>query len=192
MRYKRCSHCIEFKGFNEFYADARASDGRQSRCKKCHAIGTNSWAKNNPEKRKKILTLSAKRNRGTRREYERERLKNPTIKLLCNLRKRVSVLLRGKNKSAKTLDLIGCSAEQFKEWIEAQFESWMNWDNYGTGWEIDHIKPCSAFDLAHTGDQRACFNFSNCQPLSLGVNRSKRDKWNELDWRSKPKILATP
>ena len=41
----------------------------------------------------------------------------------------------------------------------------MSWDNHGDIWEIDHILPCSSFDLTKLEEQQKCFHFSNHQPL---------------------------
>ena len=41
----------------------------------------------------------------------------------------------------------------------------MDWKNWGTVWEIDHIKPCSSFDLTNLDHQKQCFNFKNTQVL---------------------------
>ena len=41
----------------------------------------------------------------------------------------------------------------------------MTWQNYGDGWHIDHIHPCAAFDLTDPEQQKACFHWSNLQPL---------------------------
>jgi len=51
------------------------------------------------------------------------------------------------------------------------------WDNYGSGWHIDHIRPCSSFDLSDEEQQRACFHHSNLQPLWVKDNLEKGSKW---------------
>jgi hypothetical protein len=58
--------------------------------------------------------------------------------------------------------------------LEAQFRDGMSWDNYGRyGWHIDHIIPCSSFDLTDTDQQRKCFHYTNLQPLWAHENLSK-------------------
>jgi hypothetical protein len=54
----------------------------------------------------------------------------------------------------------------------------MSWKNYGK-WHIDHIRPCSSFDLSDPQQQRTCFNYSNLQPLWAKDNLNKS---NKLDW----------
>lgn len=53
----------------------------------------------------------------------------------------------------------------------------MTWANYGkSGWHIDHIKPCASFDLSDPDQQKACFHYSNLQPLWAFDNLSKGAK----------------
>ena len=73
----------------------------------------------------------------------------------------------GNHKSAPTMELVGCSQSELRAKFEAMFRDGMSWSNYGgnEGWEIDHIKPCTAFDLSKPIEQSKCFHFSNLQPL---------------------------
>lgn len=48
----------------------------------------------------------------------------------------------------------------------------MNWENYGQ-WHIDHRLPCASFDLTQPDQQKACFHFSNQQPLWKRDNLAK-------------------
>lgn len=49
----------------------------------------------------------------------------------------------------------------------------MNWNNYGTYWNIDHIEPCCSFDLTIKENQQKCFNYKNCRPLLVSENAAK-------------------
>jgi hypothetical protein len=51
----------------------------------------------------------------------------------------------------KTIEILGCTYEYFKIYIESKFEDWMNWENQGKyngelnfGWDMDHIIPISS------------------------------------------------
>ena len=83
--------------------------------------------------------------------------------------------LDGKNKSKSTFELLGCSVDKFKVYLEGRFDDNMNWNNYGSYWELDHIIPCSAFDLVNSDEQKKCFHYSNVRPLSVYENRQKSD-----------------
>lgn len=109
-----------------------------------------------------------------KKEWERSQRHDPKFKLTRNLRRRVHHALKGRSKSAKTFDLIGCSVEDFKQHIESLWLEGMSWENYGpTGWHIDHIKECHTFDLLDPQQQRECFHYSNQRPLWAKDNLSR-------------------
>ena len=51
----------------------------------------------------------------------------------------------------------------------------MTWENHGE-WHIDHIKPCSSFNLIDIEEQKQCFHYSNLQPLWKIDNLTKGSK----------------
>lgn len=61
-----------------------------------------------------------------------------------------------------------------KKHLEKQFQNGMTWKNHTKdGWHIDHIIPCSFFDLSDPEQQKECFNYKNLQPLWAEDNLSK-------------------
>jgi len=103
---------------------------------------------------------------------------NLNYKLSHNLRIRVRLALQNKDKTKRTLELLGCSIDFLKQHLEAKFQPGMNWNNYGYyGWHVDHIRPCASFDLSKSEEQRKCFNYTNLQPLWAKDNFSKKDKY---------------
>ncbi len=113
-------------------------------------------------------------------EYYRDKFKNDhEFRMKKILKNRIIEAIRrskGK-KTGKTTEMLGCTIKKFKEHIESQFKDGMTWGNYGiTGWHIDHIVPCAAFDLTDPYQQKLCFNYTNLQPLMALENILKRDK----------------
>jgi hypothetical protein len=95
------------------------------------------------------------------------------------LRHRVHQAIKHGYKSAPTLELIGCTIDEVRAHLEAQFLPGMTWDNWtSNGWHIDHIQPCATFDLTDQAQQRECFHWSNLQPLWASDNCAKRDNPN--------------
>lgn len=84
----------------------------------------------------------------------------------------------GGRKSGTVVDLLGCSVGDFKKHIEAQWSEKMNWDNHGTYWHIDHIRPLVSFDMTITEEQFKAFHFSNTQPLIALDNLRKGGRWD--------------
>jgi hypothetical protein len=114
---------------------------------------------------------------GKKAKYERERRKNdPNYKLARNLRNRVWSMMKNISKSDSTLNLLGCTIDEFKKYIENLFTEGMTWENYGKGknkWNLDHYVPCSYFDLTDPEQQKICFHYFNIQPLWSCLNSSK-------------------
>lgn len=115
-----------------------------------------------------------------RRKYEKEKRKSDmNFKLKANISRRIREKMSATGgKKDKTCNLIGCSIYQLECHIEKKFEEYMNWSNYGN-WHIDHIIPCNAFDLNNEFEKRACFHYTNLQPLWASDNIKKGDKYCE-------------
>jgi hypothetical protein len=113
--------------------------------------------------------------------YYKVRRKNDIIfKLSGDIRTRINEALKENLKSKRTLDLLGCSVEFLKKHLESQFKPGMTWDNHTIhGWHIDHIKPCTKFDLNKVEEQKKCFHYSNLQPLWAKENLYKGNKCYE-------------
>lgn len=98
--------------------------------------------------------------------------KNPHTKLANRVRDRINRVLKGTRKSDKTFNLVGCTPQELKVWLEAKFKPGMSWENRSE-WHVDHIKPCALFDLINPEQQKLCFHYTNLQPLWASENLSK-------------------
>lgn len=102
--------------------------------------------------------------------------KDPNLRMKKTLGTRLRHALNGLLKSAKTLELLGCTIEFLREHLEKQFVPGMTWENYGPVWHVDHILPCAEFHLQHSEEQEICFHWTNLQPLFAAENLSKGDR----------------
>jgi hypothetical protein len=141
---------------------------------------TSKYNKNYYEKNKKeILRHKASLEyRKLQREYERNKYQNNlSYRILSSLRSRLRLAVKNNIKQEKTKELIGCDIEYLKTYLANKFQEGMTWENYGKyGWHIDHIIPCSSFDMSDPEQQRKCFHYTNLQPLWAKDNISKSDK----------------
>lgn len=113
------------------------------------------------------------------KKYKTERSKtDPLFRLTQTIRTRIGDSLRRKNftKKSRTYEILGCSFEQFKTYIESKFESWMTWDNYGKyngqlnyGWDFDHIIPL--ITAVAENEIIKLNHYTNFQPLCSKTNR---------------------
>lgn len=85
-------------------------------------------------------------NKDQKNTYMRNRRKTDlNCRLVGSLRARVYNTVKKGYKSARTLELLGCTTEHLKMHLESQFDCHMTWENYGAYWHIDHIRPCASF-----------------------------------------------
>jgi len=138
------------------------------------------WNIRNPERVKK-----------NKRDYENNKVKiNPQYKLTKSIRYNIwrslkSILGDDYYKSKRTEEILGCTFEEFKIYIESLFEPWMNWENKGDpkdgilefnkNWDLDHITPSSS--ACNEEEIIRLNHYTNFQPLCSKVNREiKRNR----------------
>lgn len=196
---KTCSCCKKILPLEDFHKSKKDKDGRFYECKSCHNEYRRKKFKENsksPEFRQKMYEKSKKwrkenpdkikRKRYKYRKYSKEYYKkygkkryNTDIqyKLKSNFSVAIRKVLKGIQKSGKIFSYLGCSAEEFKEYIESKFTEGMSWENRGpNGWHIDHIIPYNAFDLTKEEDRKKCLHYTNTQPLWAVENIKKGNK----------------
>lgn len=139
---------------------------------------------------KKYQKDNKDRIRKQKREYIRERRRtDPNFKLRNNVSRLIAYLLET-NSSSKNgescLQYLPYTIDELKFHLEALFESWMTWKNWGVydskiwddndsntwRWQIDHIIPHSTFKYTSMDSQefRDCWALSNLRPLSAKRN----------------------
>lgn len=95
---------------------------------------------------------------------------------------KLNQILKGKTKQSKLLSkYIDCSFNEFINWMKYQLEPNMTFENYGSEWHIDHVKPCSSFDFTKDNEIMDCMSWKNLRPCWKQENLKKSDKIdNEL------------
>ena len=138
------------------------------------------WKEENPDKVKKhwenfksnsdkYKTASKKwnsENRDRINELLKEKRKqDPKFRLRESILALINHHLQQKSKS--TNEYLGCSYEEYHLYLENKFKNQMNWNNYGTYWEIDHTIPLS---------KGGSFHYTNTSPMTITENRQKSNK----------------
>lgn len=153
-------------------------------CKECQKEKLYEWRKDNPEKFHAICK--------TYRSKEGYREKNSAYKRQAyhsspqdKASRKYRTMLRdfifktdGEPKK-RALKIIGCSREYMRDWLEFNFKIGMTWDSYGSVWNLDHIKPCSSFDLTEDDQVEQCFAWSNTAPVYCKDNLKKFNKQDD-------------
>ena len=127
------------------------------------------WEKNNPDKikiysKRKYVKHKDKFIKNSMK-WNYNKLETDTLfKLKSLLRSRIYNFLKSKgfSKNSSTEQIIGCSKEYLKEYLENKFTDGMSWDNQGK-WHIDHIIPLSSAN--NEEEIYKLFHYTNLQPL---------------------------
>lgn len=143
LDYRVCRCCFKKKKVSEFSPHSGCKLGRQSKCKSCRA------------------------------DWESDRkITDKTYRIIHSIRNRIRIAIKKNVKSSSSFNLLGCNISFLKEYLSKKFISGMSWENHGL-WHIDHIIPCSSFNLALESEQKKCFHYTNLQPLWAKDNLSK-------------------
>lgn len=194
---KKCTKCNKEKRLNQFHVSQIFKDKHNNWCKDCmkkyHKIYASSekgkliiylniknWTNKNREKARLKSNKWKKHNRKKinkyRKEYDTKKRKTDmNFRIEQNLRSRIRMAIKNKVKFTSTKNLIGCSIEFLRKYLQNKFTKGMNWSNCGK-WHVDHIKPCCKFNLTKESEQLKCFHYKNLQPLWAKDNLIKGAK----------------
>lgn len=191
--FRICSTCDKEKEINNFGKCKKGINGISPRCKRCVCERAKIDRDKNRDKirlRQKIKIKTdekfrLKRNLQSKKykekdkekwkkysnEYNKKRLAtDPAFKLKHNLRVDFGDFIRRGTKVKSVIKLIGCEINDFRIYLENQFDLKMNWDNYGSYWHLDHIVPQSLFNHLNQKEIELCYNYHNFQPLEANMN----------------------
>lgn len=217
---KICFTCKVKKPSTAFSGDSMSRDGLYSDCKACYnkkaavrrAAGgeklkeaarkrAREWYQKNKEHVKAYQRKYNKENKEKVKKrqdaYVKEKYRtDPNFKLGFVLRRRLRVALRRQyvlKKFKNTFDLLGCSLDDFKTYFRKKFTKGMTWELFLQGKiHIDHIIPCSHFDLDDPTEQKQCFYATNLRPMWGPDNLTKSDKIDYEKDADSLKTVLTP
>lgn len=174
---KICSDCKIPQPKENYYKNSYMWDGVKNICKECDRARSKAKDKNKEKERRRIKYLKYKeREIRSDNAYKLKRMQNdPGFKMLRKLRDRHSKAVKaaGMNKRFRTTEVLGCTAEELKQYIEKQFKGNMNWENYGKVWHIDHIYPLALIDWNNSLEVARYCHYTNLQPLTVQENLTK-------------------
>tara|TARA_A200000159_G_C7238987_1_gene303677 strand:- start:176 stop:832 length:657 start_codon:yes stop_codon:yes gene_type:complete len=188
--HKTCTKCGQCEKHNK---DKSKRDGLQTQCVQCYKAHYEERKDEILAQQKKYYEehKDEKNARGKKRYQENKQQINAkkvvynrnryqtddAYRLLQNCRARLNDALKGNLKTAKTLELIGCTPDELLEHLERTMSPEVRARrDEGVDIVVDHIIPCAAFDFSIAEHQRVCFNYTNLQYLDAPTNMSKSDK----------------
>jgi hypothetical protein len=192
---KKCKKCNIEKSLDNFWNKSNEPDGKHRYCTTCqkesgkvyyHTSGRkdSDYYKTYRDQNKEYFNQYSNTHYHSKKELYREwnRTKYQTdlgFKLKHVTAARISQALKTYQtlKKDRTIEYLGCTMDEYTQYLEQMFTPDMNWDNYGEYWEIDHIKPIDAFDLNDEDQLYEAFNYINTQPLKKKDNREKSNKF---------------
>ena len=138
---------------------------------------SNKWKANNPEKRDKCRKDNPRYRAVCAKRHRSRRANDLNFRMKANIASAMSSALTRGRKVSHTTELLGCSIEELRDYLERLFLPGMTWGNYGKdGWHIDHIIPLSYFDMSNPEQQKRAWHYTNLQPLWAKDNIRKSNK----------------
>lgn len=156
---KICNKCNVDKNITQFKTNYKSSDNYFHMCIDC--MPKNMWTK--------------EKQRESHKKYSEKQDVKLMRSLRCSQNSRIKAAFKsiGSTKTNKTIEYLGCTIEFLKQWFEYLMKDTnMSWDNY-SDWQIDHVKPCKAFNLTDEDEIKECFSWKNLQPLPKLENIKK-------------------
>ena len=150
---KKCNKTLTLTNFRSHHHSCRECERQRARewkaANKEHTLQyTREWKKANKEH---VSVYNSNYSIENRQEIQKRstayhimRYHNDIkFKLAIQMRKKISRVVKNKNNRASkhALELLGCTQCFFKAWLEYNFTTDMNFENYGKVWHIDHVIP---------------------------------------------------
>ena len=106
----------------------------------------------------------------------RERRRNdPILRLKDAIRGSIRAYLGSKKtRRSATFEIVGCTPDFLRGYLEKQFKDGMTWENYGPYWHVDHRIPLASGNSPE--EIMGLSHWTNLQPLTAFENISKGAK----------------
>lgn len=198
---KVCNKCGKFLDESMFNKDSASKDGLKTICRDCCKayklkIRDKSLAYNKEYNQREYVKQQKEdyynNNKGV--IYQRELQKKETnivYDINYKVIKSIAGVLAGRSKSSMYFEYFNYTLNEFRQHLEKQFTPEMNWSNYGSIWELDHIVPKMSFIFTSVYDKqfKICWSLMNIRPMLIRENRSRPEDGSDISEELRYKIL---
>ena len=164
---KKCLVCTEFKAIDLFpLRDKNNIHSHRNQCDDCFYLKQKNARKIYRQTHKKEL-------REYDKKYRKHKIETDPLfraKVIARNVIRKALTKSGYTKKSKTYEILGCSYEYFRDYLESLFVDGISWDNREK-WHIDHIIP-----LSFAKNEEECLklnNYRNLRPIWSEDNLEK-------------------
>lgn len=146
------------------------------------------WAIENQERMKELQHNHYKKNKTVIRQADNEKYHN-------NTRYKYYIAQKAKwQYEIKNYKESNSCVNVYREWLKYNFSEYMNMDNYGSVWNIDHVIPCSYYyateDVNIGNEFVVIFDWRNTKPDDPDFNMAKKSKLSKQSYdEQKKKVL---
>lgn len=171
--------------------------------KEAYKIYKRKWYKKNPEKGREysrryreanpdkiIAYQNSEKERERNRLKQRKRRQDPAVRLRDNVSRTISRTLKnqGCKKDNRTFKALPYSIQELMAHLEEYFDENMTWENYGSYWHLDHIKPRILFLYTSLSDNQflECWSLENLRPMEKRANLRKGSLFEGERHKQKP------
>jgi hypothetical protein len=210
MNLKICNKCGQEKPeTEEFFVYRKDTNKFRNECKECSKNYNDNYYKENKKEILEQVNSYYQNNKDKKLEYQKQYnvIYKENIKkykrqyanrryaddIFYALRVQISHSVReaikrngSRKNNTSILKFLPFTIDQLKQYLESQFEPWMNWNNWGKYnaktwdskdsstwlWNIDHIIPHSKFKYNSMEDEefKKCWALENLRPYSAKQN----------------------
>jgi len=171
---KTCAKCKQIKQFNEFAKHVRNKYGLSCYCKECQReLARNDYHKHKAKRAEAHRVFEAT-HRQELNEYKRNLTKNPQYRIKQAFYSSAQKILKGSREGKEWVKQTGLNTrEEYVAYMQSTIPEGYTLADYGSKLQIDHIIPCSAFDLTNAQQRAKCFHYTNLRLITKEENMSK-------------------
>ena len=177
---QKCNYCDTKKELCMFRhnrrkcKDCEKADGRAYRQSDIGKTKAQTWSNEHKEYHHELQSNWAKDNREHLNDKYNNRMKmDKEFNKSRSNQQKVRLFFKGKGSRK---DLVGCTIDEFTDWLEFCLPKGLEIDDHGEKWHMDHVIPVNEFNLLDEKQEIICYNYLNYMPVVSNYNLTKNNR----------------